>query len=145
MLRVPALVALGAAALLTGCMGSPEPYRPYHSAGRDPRPDPEKRAAEEAELRLETQLPVEIARNEADLERGRRTLRRILGEVPRNPWASYARGMVKVLDKGKGLEHSGPYLPPGPPERLALSLGTYRPPEAGKKAAAADDDDDYDD
>ncbi|MBX3469926.1 MAG: hypothetical protein KF878_23875 [Planctomycetes bacterium] len=146
MLRVSTLLALGASALLAGCMGSPEPYRPYHSGGREARPDPAKRAAEEAELRLETELPVEIARNEAELERGRKTIRRILGEIPRNPWTSYARNMVKVLDKNKGLEHAGPYLPPGPPERRALSLGTFRPPEAGKKAAAdADDDGDYDD
>lgn len=122
MRRVPLLtpaLAAAAALLLSGCLGSPEPYRPYGDGMREPRPDPVKRSEEEATLRLETELPVELARTEADLERGRKALGRIMSEIPTNPWVAYERDLVRTL----GMEHARPHLPPGPPQRLALTLG----------------------
>ncbi len=127
--------AAAAALLLSGCLGSPEPYRPYKDGTREPRPDPAKRAEEEAALRLETELPIEIARNEAEFARGRKTLGRIMGEIPTNPWVAYERSLVSTL----GMEHARPHLPPGPPERLALTLGTA-PAPAADDAAASDED-----
>lgn len=140
MRRVPHVLTLAAvsALLLSGCLGSPEPYRPYKDGTREPRPDPAKRAEEEAALRLESELPIEIARNEAELERGRKTLGRIMGEIPTNPWVAHERDLVRVL----GMEHAKPHLPPGPPERLALTLGTA--PAPAEDEAGEDEDEAFD-
>lgn len=136
MRRVSPLLPVAAALLLSGCLGSPEPYRPYKDGTREPRPDPQKRAEEEAALRLETELPVEIARNEAELARGRKALGRIMSEIPTNPWVAYERDLVRVL----GREHADPYLPPGPPERLARTLGIASTEPAGNEDAGGDDE-----
>jgi hypothetical protein len=129
--RVLTTLALGLAAVLTGCLGSPEPYRPYKEGTREPRPDPVEREKEAAELRLETELPIEIARNEADREQSRKALGRIMASIPTNPWVSYERDVYRVL----GEVHSKPHLPPGPPERLARNLGLAAAPAAPAAAA----------
>lgn len=143
MTRVPHLFTLAAAAgalALSGCLGSPEPYRPYKDGTREPRPDPSKRAEEEAALRLETELPIELARTEAELARGRKTLGRIMGEIPTNPWVAHERDLVRVL----GMEHAQPHLPPGPPERLALTLGTATETPSDDDEGDGDEGDDED-
>src|SRR5687768_13734852 len=93
-LSLVAVTALAGA--LTGCLGSPEPYSPYRDGTREPRPDAEQREADERALRLETEIPADIARSEAERELGRRTLRRIRSEIPTNPWVQYERDMVRT-------------------------------------------------
>lgn len=133
--RVLTTLALGLAAVLTGCLGSPEPYHPYKDGTREPRPDPVEREREAASLRLETELPIEIARNEAELEQGRKALGRIMASIPTNPWVSYERDVVRVL----GMDHARPHLPPGPPERLARNLGLAAAP-ASPTGGGGDED-----
>jgi hypothetical protein len=124
--RVLTMLALGLAAALSGCLGSPEPYRPYKDGTREPRPDPVEREREAAELRLDTELPIEVARNESDRDQARKALGRIMASIPTNPWVSYERDVFRVL----GEVHSKPHLPPGPPERLARNLGIAAAPAA---------------
>jgi hypothetical protein len=150
--RVTLLVASGLAALLSGCLGSPEPYHPWRETPRgregirQPRPDPQKRANEDAALRLDTELPIEIARNEADREQARKVLGRIMSSIPKNPWVSYERDLVRTLAcdscgalKCDPVAHAEPWLPKGPPERRALALGLG---VGGKPASRAEEDED---
>lgn len=127
-MRIPALLV--STVLLAGCMGSPEPYHPWKDGTRQPRPDPEKRAEEDARLKLETELPIEIARNEAERAKTLKALGNIMGDIPTNPWVSYARDVVKVMAcdtcgtvKCDPVAHAEPWLPKGPAERRALELG----------------------
>lgn len=122
---VTALVAL--TGCLTGCMGSPEPYTPYHpqrlrpwdgpgceepyhayrreQGTRDPRPDPVKRAAEEEELKLTNVVPVEIERTDALIAQGRKAVGNILGSIPRQPWNAHKRDLTKVLGEAEASKH----------------------------------------
>lgn len=131
------LVSLVAVVALTGCLGSPEPYSPYREGTREPRPDPAEREADERALRLETEIPAEIARAEAEREMGRRTLRRIRSEIPRNPWVDYERDMVNTLS----MEHAAPYLAYAPADRLATNLRGGPEPVTGPKPAAEGEED----
>ncbi len=110
---LPRLVALAAlAAPLGGCLGSELAYQPRK--GED-RPDPEKRAAEEAELTFSTALPVDVEQAEAERERGRREVRRIRGEVSRNPWNTYEDELVRVLGPVEAYQYTVRRPRPGAP------------------------------
>jgi hypothetical protein len=143
------LVSL-ATLLLAGCMGSPEPYHPWKDGTRQPRPDPEQRAEEDARLKLETELPIEIARNEAERAKTLKEIGRVMSEIPTNPWISYERDLVRVMacDTCGKLEcdpigHAEPWLPKGPPERraLALGLGAAAKPAAEESEEESEEED----
>lgn len=114
---LPRLAALAAlAAPLGGCLGSELAYQPRK--GED-RPDPEKRAAEEAELTFSTALPVDVEQAEAERERGRREVRRIRGEVSRNPWNTYEDELVRVLGPVEAYQYTVRRPRPGAPAAAA--------------------------
>lgn len=124
---------------LSGCMGSPEPYKPYHPARRgpwdgpgspegysayrrsngtrDPRPDPVAREAMERELRLEDVVPVQIDRTDADLARGRKAVGATMAAIPRQPWNQHRRDLDRVLGPAEGSKYypRDPVKPAGPP------------------------------
>ncbi|RMG13670.1 MAG: hypothetical protein D6731_11810 [Planctomycetota bacterium] len=77
---------------LAGCVGHPEPYHP----GYEERPPEVK--LEDAEARARRlAVPLEIVRNSAYYEAGRKEIGRILGEVPRNVFRSYEDSIDATL------------------------------------------------
>ena len=70
--------------LLTGCLGSPEPYRP----GYEPRP--EQITLESAEARaMRLAVPIHIEREDTWMLTSRKEIGRVMGAVPKNPWNRY--------------------------------------------------------
>lgn len=70
--------------LLTGCLGSPEPYRP----GYEPRPEQiTLESAEERAMRLA--VPIHIEREDTWMLTSRKEIGRVMGAVPKNPWNRY--------------------------------------------------------
>ena len=103
--------SLGLLALLvlTGCLGSPNPYRP----GYEERP-PEVRAETAEQEAHRTAVPVHIIRNDAYLLRGRKEARRITSEIPTNPWNSYSADLVATLGEDGARPYLSTKLPPRP-------------------------------
>lgn len=119
-----ALVGLGLA--LTGCLGSVVPYHP----GYEPRPKQEPVEAEEARV-IRMAVPAEIERNDWYLSEGRRAVRRIFAESPKNSWNKYEDDVYTTLHE----EHAEPVLKdrlPAVKARLAPKpLGPTAPGQGG--------------
>ena len=70
--------------LLTGCLGSPEAYRP----GYEPRPA--QITLESAEARaMRLAVPIHIEREDTWMLTSRKEIGRVMGGVPKNPWNTY--------------------------------------------------------
>lgn len=78
------LLAFSALVVLTGCLGSPEGYRP----GYQERPTQETLESAEAKA-LRLAVPVEIDREDTHLTFTRKEVGRIMGDRARNSWNSY--------------------------------------------------------
>lgn len=92
---------LGLGLALTGCLGSVVPYHP----GYEPRPKQEPVEAEEARV-IRMAVPAEIERNDWYLSEGRREVRRIFAESPKNSWNKYEEDVYTTLHE----EHAAPVL-----------------------------------
>ena len=79
-------------ALLAGCVGNKTPYRP----GWEDVPVSETVEDEHSRM-MSTAVPMEVARSDWYLHQGRQEVRRIRGNVSRNPWRNYERDMAKTL------------------------------------------------
>ena len=96
-------------ALLAGCVGNQQPYRP----GWEEVPVNETVEDEHSRMMSRT-IPMDVARYDWYLHQGRQEVRRIRGNVARNPWRSYERDMAKTLG-----DHAGQYLRSDPNAILA--------------------------
>jgi hypothetical protein len=99
-------------ALLAGCVGNKTPYRP----GFEEVPVSETVDDEHSRL-MSRAIPMETARYDWFLHQGRQEVRRIRGNVARNPWRSYERDMASTLG-----EHAGEYLHADPNAILAQPM-----------------------
>lgn len=88
------LLAFSAVFVLTGCLGSPEGYRP----GYEERPVQETLESAEARA-LRLAVPVEIDREDTHLTYTRKEVARIMGERARNSWNSYEWELDEELNK----------------------------------------------
>lgn len=88
------LLVLSALLVLTGCLGSPEPYRP----GYEERPVQETLESAEARA-LRLAVPVEIDREDSHLTFTRKEVARIMGERAPNSWNSYEWELDEELNK----------------------------------------------
>lgn len=88
------LLLFSALVCLTGCLGSPEPYRP----GYEERPVQETLESAEARA-LRLAVPVEIDREDTHLTYTRKEVARIMGERAPNSWNSYEWELDEELNK----------------------------------------------
>jgi hypothetical protein len=88
------LLVTSALLILTGCLGSPEPYRP----GYEERPVQETLESAEARA-LRLAVPVEIDREDTHLTYTRKEVARIMGERAPNSWNSYEWELDEELGK----------------------------------------------
>ncbi len=124
-------------AAVTGCLGSPEPFRPIQGEKR-----PLERV-ETAEARAERlAIPVHILREEARLVQTKKEIARIMGDTPRNPWNDYEWDLEDSLGRPITVKVLGR----NPVARPKIDDGT--PPKKKKaegEGDSGDDDDDDDD
>jgi hypothetical protein len=117
--------------LLTGCLGSVVAYRP----GWEPRPEQETTEDEEQEA-LRLAVPAEIERHDWHLTQGRREVRRIFAESPRNPWNTYEEDVYTTLRE----EHAAPVLKDRlPAVKARLAPKPLGPTGPAKAEAAAEE------
>tara|TARA_R110002072_G_scaffold63662_1_gene158147 strand:- start:34 stop:495 length:462 start_codon:yes stop_codon:yes gene_type:complete len=121
------LLAFSALVVLTGCLGSPEGYRP----GYQERPVQETLESAEARA-LRLAVPVEIDREDTHLTYTRKEVARIMGERAPNSWNSYEWELDDELNRY--VENHGP----GFGARPILGRRPVLRPDETRKADGAD-------
>ena len=92
--NVLTLSLLASVALLSGCVGSDEPYKP----GYQSRPVKVTVESEEARVKR-TAVPVRIYREDARWRAGRREIARIMGTIPKSPWTQHEWDLEDALGR----------------------------------------------